>query len=49
MQNNKNAYELNKTKSVSKKVEDDYKYFILFFVIAAILFAIGYKRNSKRE
>lgn len=49
VQTDKNAYELNKTKSVPKQVEDNYKYFILFFVIAAILFAIGYRRNSKRE
>ncbi len=48
-QNDKNAYELNKTHSVSKQVEDNFKYFILFLVIAIILFAIGYKRNSKKE
>lgn len=48
-QNDKNAYELNKTHSVSKQAEDNFKYFILFLVIAIILFAIGYKRNSKKE
>ncbi len=48
-QNDKKAYELNETRSVSKQADNDLKYFILFLAIAIILFAIGYKQNLKRE
>ena len=48
-QNDNKAYELNETHSVSKQINQDYTYFLLFFAIAIILFAIGYRKNLKRE
>lgn len=48
-QNDNRAYELNETHSVSKQINQDYTYFLLFFAIAIILFAIGYRKNLKRE
>jgi predicted outer membrane repeat protein len=47
--NDKNAYEINETPSVSKKAEPDLKYFIVLIAFTLILLAIGYKRNSNKE
>lgn len=49
MGEDKNAYELNKTRSVSKKADFDVRYYVLAIAAAFILLAIGYKRNLKRE
>ena len=48
-ENDKNAYELNHTPSVSKKTDLDLKYFIVITAFVIILLAIGYRRNSKIE
>ena len=45
----KNAYEINESKSVAKQVNVDIRYFITAFIIAFLLLAIGYKINKKEE
>ena len=47
--NDKKAYELNETPSVSKKTEIDLKYFIAIIIFTLILLAVGYKRNLNKE
>lgn len=46
--NDKKAYEINETYSASKQANTHLKRIIIFLAIAFILFAIGYKRNSKK-
>ena len=47
--NDKKAYELNETPTVSKKTEIDLKYFIAIIIFTLILLAVGYKRNLNKE
>ncbi len=45
----KSAYELNETHSVSKKIDFDYKKYLLILALIILLLAIGYKRYKKEE
>ncbi len=47
--NDKKAYELNESKSISKQVNIDIRYFAIVIALVFILLAVGYKRNSKKE
>lgn len=48
-ENNKNAYEINKTNSAAKEINIDIKYIIAGAAIIFILLAIGYRRHQKEE
>ena len=45
----KNAYEINKSKSVAKEVNLDIKYFVAGILAVFILLAIGYRKYQKEE
>ena len=45
----KNAYELNETPSVPKKISFDFRKYFLIIALVIILLAIGYKRHKKEE
>ena len=47
--NSKNAYELNKSKSVAKEINLDIKYVIAGVALVFILLAIGYRKYQKEE
>lgn len=46
---NKKAYELNESESVSKKASLDVRHFIAAIIVVFILLAIGYRRFQKEE